>query len=147
MEQERWPTSILKGHLGVIGSAISLTCKDRCTANTCSTVPPLNARWYPTSRCTAGQHLDLCRPERLKPIAERLQMDADSICENVLCARAATFDAQEGLTAHHSWHAHHLVYALHLLHSKVLQVCWMTSVPSWCKNHSSFLSLILSWPT
>lgn len=37
------------------------------------------------------------RPDRLTPIASRLGMDPEAIAENVLCARASTFDQQEDL--------------------------------------------------
>eukprot|EP00892_Ulva_mutabilis_P010736 jgi/Ulvmu1/8034/UM004_0271.1 len=37
------------------------------------------------------------RPERLKPIAQRLGMDPEAIAENVLYSRATTFDSQEEL--------------------------------------------------
>lgn len=37
-----------------------------------------------------------CRPERIRPIAERFGLDADAVLDNIVCARAHTWENQFG---------------------------------------------------
>ena len=37
-----------------------------------------------------------CRPERIRPIAERYELDADAVLDNVVYARAHTYEQQFG---------------------------------------------------
>ena len=37
-----------------------------------------------------------CRPERIRPIAERFGLESDAVLDNIVCARAHTWEQQFG---------------------------------------------------
>ena len=37
-----------------------------------------------------------CRPERIRPIAERFGLESDAVLDNIVCARAYTWEQQFG---------------------------------------------------
>lgn len=64
-----------------------------CFRQDCAAADPHLARGTPA----CDQLPDVsCRPERIRPIAERFGLDSDAVLDNILCARAFTWEQQFG---------------------------------------------------